>query len=71
MSCTLKQIIFYKDTNLIELIVECDNCKFINCHTITHASTIKEEKNILNFNQLNSRRCDNTKCSIYKLYDKI
>ena len=44
-SATIKKINVYND-GLIELIAECNLCKNINIHTITHSSTKLDDKNI-------------------------
>ena len=70
MSCKITHINFYKDINLIEIIVVCNKCDNINIHTVTHSLNIRENGNkiVLNFD-FGNRACDNIKCdNNYAIY---
>jgi len=58
MEATIQHINIY-DNGLIEMVVICNNCKHINCHTITHSSTKSDHKTTIDFSKLGKRCCDN------------
>jgi hypothetical protein len=58
MEVTIQQIKIYND-GIIEMVVCCNKCKNINCHTITHASTKIDDKIIIDFSKLDKRCCHN------------
>jgi hypothetical protein len=76
METTIQNISIYND-GIIEMCVICNICKNKNYHNITHSSTKKGDKTIIDFSKLGKRCCDNygnnkdvnTFCQAdYKLY---
>lgn len=55
MEATIQHIKIYKD-GVIEMAVTCNNCKHVNYHTITHASTKNDDKITIDFSKLGKRR---------------
>jgi len=58
MEATIQRINIYDD-GLIEMVVNCNNCKHTNYHTITHSSTKNGDKTTIDFSKLGKRCCDN------------
>jgi len=58
METTIQHINIYDD-GLIEMVVICNNCKYINYHTITHSSTKNGDKTTIDFSKLGKRWCHN------------
>jgi hypothetical protein len=50
MEATIQHINIYDD-GLVEMVVICNNCKHVNCHTITHCSIKNGNKTTIDFSK--------------------
>ena len=68
--CSIDKVYLW-DTGITTINVQCDHCKNINIHNISHIKSYSVEKavNILDFQRMEKRICDNINCNAhYEVY---